>query len=69
MTVIAVAVLLVVIVVGVVLIHRLNVQHSERIAAFHYSNVLPGIGRRIRRRRRSAADGTVEAPHHDRDRG
>ncbi|MFJ3302977.1 hypothetical protein ACIPSA_07640 [Streptomyces sp. NPDC086549] len=59
MTVIAVAVLLLLIAVGVVLIHRLNGQHDERIAAFHYSDVLPGIGRRTRRRRRSAVDATV----------
>ena len=61
MTVIAVAVLLVLIAVGVVLIHRLNGQHDERIAAFHYSDVLPGIGRRTRRRGRSAVDATVPA--------
>lgn len=59
MTVIAVAVLLLLIAVGVVLIHRLNDQHDERIAAFHYSDVLPGIGRRPRRRRRPAVDVSV----------
>ena len=59
MLVIAVAVLLVLIAVGVVLIHQLNGQHDERIAALHYSDVLPGIGRRPRRHRRSAADASV----------
>lgn len=59
MLVIAVAVLLVLIAVGVVLIHQLNGQHDERIAAFHYSDVLPGIGRRPRRRRRSTVDASV----------
>ena len=59
MTVIAVAVLLLLIAVGVVLIHQLNGQHDERIAAFHYGDVLPGIGRRPGRHRRSAVDATV----------
>lgn len=58
MTVIAAAALLLLIAVGVVLIHRLDGQHVERIAAFHYSDVLPGIGRRPRRHRRSV-DATV----------
>ncbi|CAM5631999.1 hypothetical protein SHIRM173S_11975 [Streptomyces hirsutus] len=59
MTVIAVAALLVLIAVGVALIHRLNAQHDERIAAFHYSDALPGIGRRTRRHRRPAVDATA----------
>lgn len=59
MTVTAVAVLLVLIAVGGVLIHRLNAQHDERIADFHYSDALPGIGRRTRRHRRSAVGTTV----------
>lgn len=59
MTVIAVAVLLLLVAVGVVLIHRLNGQHDERIAAFHYSDVLPGTGRRPRRGRRRAVDASV----------
>ncbi|MFE9168309.1 hypothetical protein ACFYNZ_02085 [Streptomyces kebangsaanensis] len=59
MTVIAVAALLVLIAVGFVLIHRLNAQHDERIAAFHYSDALPGIGRRTRRHRRPAVDATA----------
>ncbi|MEU7722468.1 hypothetical protein [Streptomyces tibetensis] len=59
MLVIAVTVLLVLIAVGVVLIHQLNRQHDERIAAFHYSDALPGIGRRSRRHRRSPADASV----------
>ncbi|GHF68997.1 hypothetical protein [Streptomyces thermodiastaticus] len=60
MTVIAVAVLLFVIAVGVVVIHRLNGQHDERIAAFRYSDALPGIGRR--RSRRHGRPATVQAP-------
>lgn len=59
MTVIAVAVLLLLIAVGAVLIHQLNSQHNERIAAFPYSDVLPGIGRRPRRHRRLVVDATV----------
>ncbi|MFE0332450.1 hypothetical protein ACFW08_37820 [Streptomyces sp. NPDC058960] len=59
MTVIAAAALLLLIAVGVVLIHRLNGQHAERIAAFHYSDALPGIGRRPRRHGRPAVDATV----------
>lgn len=59
MTVIAVAALLVLITVGVALIHRLNAQHDVRIAAFHYSDVLPGIGRRTRRHRRPTVDATA----------
>jgi hypothetical protein len=61
MLVIGVAALLVLIAVGVVLIHQLNRQHDERIAAFHYSDVLPGIGRRPRRHRRPAVDASVPA--------
>ncbi|GED88576.1 hypothetical protein ACFC08_16770 [Streptomyces sp. NPDC056112] len=65
MTVIAVAVLLLAIAAGVALIHRLNAQHNERITAFRYSDALPGIGRRTRRHRRPAADGTADTPRHD----
>ncbi|MEU7054725.1 hypothetical protein [Streptomyces sp. NPDC046197] len=49
-TVVAVAVLIVVISAGMFVIHRLNAQHAERIGAFHYSDALPGIGRRNRKR-------------------
>lgn len=59
MTLIAVAVLLLLIAVGVVLIHQLNARQDERIAAFRYSDVLPGIGRRPRRHRRPAVDASV----------
>lgn len=62
MTAIAVAVLLILIAVGAVLIRRLNSQNDERIATFHYAEVLPGIGRRTRRRR-PAVDGTAPARH------
>jgi len=53
-TVITVAAIVAMIVAGVLLIHLLNGQHAERIAAFHYGRILPGIGRRSRKGRRSA---------------
>ncbi|MFC9916657.1 hypothetical protein [Streptomyces sp. NPDC127197] len=40
-----------VIIIGVLLIHLLNGQHDERIAAFHYGDAMPGIGRRSRKGR------------------
>ncbi|MFF7965490.1 hypothetical protein ACFZC3_09000 [Streptomyces sp. NPDC007903] len=52
-TVVTLAVILVVIIAGMFLIHRLNVQHAERIGAFRYSDALPGIGRRTRKSRRA----------------
>ncbi|AJT66002.1 hypothetical protein T261_4348 [Streptomyces lydicus] len=45
-TIITVAVIILMIVAGVVLIHLLNAQHDERIAAFPYSEALRGSGRR-----------------------
>ncbi|MGW1541711.1 hypothetical protein ACWCPM_15995 [Streptomyces sp. NPDC002309] len=62
MTAITVAVLLVLAAVGALLMRRLNSQQNERIATFHYSDVLPGIGRRTRRRR-PAVDETAAAGH------
>lgn len=50
-TVVAVAVIVAAIIVGVILIHRLNLQHVERITAFHYSHALPGVGRGRRHRK------------------
>jgi hypothetical protein len=50
-TVVAVAVIVVAIFAGAFLIHRLNLQHVERITAFHYSHALPGVGRRHRKGR------------------
>ncbi|MEV5344122.1 hypothetical protein [Streptomyces achromogenes] len=38
---------------------RLHAQHDERIAGFHYSDALPGIGRRPRGHRRPAVDAAV----------
>ncbi|MEV5696443.1 MULTISPECIES: hypothetical protein [Streptomyces violaceoruber group] len=55
-TAITMVALLFLIAVGGVLNHRLNVQHGERIAAFPYSDGLPGVARRARRHRRSEAD-------------
>ncbi|WP_030816402.1 hypothetical protein [Streptomyces sp. NRRL F-2799] len=53
-TVVTVVVITLVIITGMILIHRLNVQHAERIGAFHYSDALPGIGRRTRKSPRAA---------------
>jgi uncharacterized protein Veg len=50
-TVITVAVIITVVIAGMFLIHRLNTQHDERNTAFHYSDVLPGVGRRNRKGR------------------
>ncbi|MGC5000011.1 MULTISPECIES: hypothetical protein [unclassified Streptomyces] len=55
MTLIGLAVLLILIVIGVFLIRNLNAQHDARIADFRYSDALPGIGRRLRRRHGDAA--------------
>ncbi|MFI6037026.1 hypothetical protein ACIBBD_23195 [Streptomyces sp. NPDC051315] len=60
MTAITVAAIPVLIAVGVVLIHRLNGQHNERIAAFPYSDALPGIGRRTRRHRGPTGEATAD---------
>lgn len=54
-TVITVSVIIGLIMLGVLLIHLLNGQHNERIAAFHYSDALPGVGRRSRKSRRPAS--------------
>ncbi|NWF26961.1 hypothetical protein HW130_11880 [Streptomyces sp. PKU-EA00015] len=53
-TAITVSVIIAMIVIGVLLIHLLNGRHAERIAAFHYGDAVPGIGRRGRRSRRPA---------------
>ncbi|MGW7284269.1 hypothetical protein ACWGH4_02030 [Streptomyces sp. NPDC054847] len=45
---ITVSAIIAMIIIGVLLIHRLNGRHDERIAAFHYGDALPGIGRRSR---------------------
>jgi hypothetical protein len=42
-TVITVAVILGMIALGAFVIHLLNGQHAERIAAFRYSRLLPGV--------------------------
>ncbi|MFF2850200.1 hypothetical protein ACFVT5_28255 [Streptomyces sp. NPDC058001] len=42
--------LIVLMAVGALLIHLLNDQHEERIAAHHYSDPLPGVGRQHRKR-------------------
>lgn len=55
------------IMLGVVLIHSLNLRHDERIAVFRYSDALPGIGRRSRKPRPSAgpAGSPGATPHHE----
>ncbi|GGQ76752.1 hypothetical protein [Streptomyces asoensis] len=53
-TVVTVAGIILVIIAGMILIHRLNAQHDDRIGAFHYSDTLPGIGRRTRKGPRAA---------------
>jgi len=46
---VTVVVIILVIIAGMILIHRLNTQHAERIGTFRYSDALPGIGRRTRK--------------------
>ncbi|MEU0054214.1 hypothetical protein ABZ299_06020 [Streptomyces sp. NPDC006184] len=48
-TAVTVAVIILSIIAGMFLIHRLNMQHDERIGAFRYSDALPGIRRRTRK--------------------
>ncbi|MCG8966297.1 hypothetical protein [Streptomyces sp. CL12-4] len=64
-------VLLAVIALGVLLIHLLNAQHDERIAAFHYGRSRPavtGLGSPVPRKARGR-DGTsgfgARRDHHD----
>ncbi|MGI5397972.1 hypothetical protein ACQEVG_00585 [Streptomyces sp. CA-135486] len=67
-TAITVAVIIAMIVVGVLLIHLLNDQHEERIAAFHYGDIMPGIGRRRSRKSRrptAPAGPPVVTTHHE----
>lgn len=64
-TAITVSVIFAMITIGVLLIHLLNGQHNERIAAFHYGDALPGIGRRGRKSRRPAEHaGSPGVPAH-----
>ncbi|MGP4089719.1 hypothetical protein [Streptomyces sp. KR55] len=65
-TLITTAVILAVIALGVLLIHLLNAQPDQRIAAFRYSDVLPVRGGRSRKRRPPARG---SAGHHDGDHG
>ena len=62
-TVITVSVIIGMIMLGVLLIHLLNGQHSERIAAFHYGDAMPGVGRRSRKSRRPASRPERPSPH------
>ncbi|ATW49608.1 hypothetical protein [Streptomyces peucetius] len=64
-TAITVSVIFAMITIGVLLIHLLNGQHNERIAAFHYGDALPGIGRRGRKSHRPAGHaGSPGVPAH-----
>ncbi|GAA2461943.1 hypothetical protein [Streptomyces lavendulocolor] len=56
-TVITVVLIIAMIGAGIALVHRLNAQHGARIAAFRYSEPLPGIGRSRGRNRRPAGPG------------
>ncbi|MBB4892361.1 hypothetical protein FHS39_001372 [Streptomyces olivoverticillatus] len=75
-TAVTLAVIIIMITLGALLIHRLNVQHDERIAGFRYSGVLPWRDSRSRNRPRSAIDpagpllarNRREQPHGDRRR-
>ncbi|MEV0368286.1 hypothetical protein AB0I10_00365 [Streptomyces sp. NPDC050636] len=70
------ALILGLITVGALLIRRLNAQHDERIASFHYSGVLPWRDSSSRKRPRSTIDpagpllarNRREQPHGDRGR-
>lgn len=53
-TVVTVSVIIAMVVMGMLVIHTLNVRHAERIAAFHYSDTVPGIRRRGRKGRQPA---------------
>ncbi|MFF8291451.1 hypothetical protein ACF068_19775 [Streptomyces sp. NPDC016309] len=59
-TLIVVALIIAMIGVGVIVIHLLNTQHDERIAAFRYSDALPGIGRRGGRERSGLRAGRTD---------
>ncbi|AZQ36267.1 hypothetical protein EJ357_24720 [Streptomyces cyaneochromogenes] len=57
-TFVTVIVILAMIALGVLLIHLLNSQHSDRIAAFHYGRSgtpVPGLGPSARRKGRGRA--------------
>ncbi|MGW1884549.1 hypothetical protein [Streptomyces sp. NPDC001970] len=63
---ITVSVIIAMIIIGVLWIHLLNGQHDERIAAFRYGDVMPGVRRRSRKGRRPAepaAGSPAATPH------
>jgi len=63
-TVITVFVIIAMIMLGVLLIHRLNGRHNERIAAFHYSDALAGVGRRSRKSQPASPPDHPSSPPH-----
>ncbi|MFF6877899.1 MULTISPECIES: hypothetical protein [unclassified Streptomyces] len=60
-----IAAFLIAIVLGVRLIQLLNAQHAARIAAHHYSDALPGVGRRRRKRPRPESRPAAAVDHTD----
>lgn len=50
-----VAVFVVVVALGMMVIHQLHRQQHDRNMAYHYSETMPGVGRRQRRRHRRVA--------------
>ncbi|MEV0977793.1 hypothetical protein [Streptomyces sp. NPDC049915] len=62
-TIVLIAAFLIAIALGMRLIHLLNAQHDMRIASHHYSDALPGVGRRRRKHHRSAPTPTAPVDH------
>jgi hypothetical protein len=60
-----IAAFLIAIVLGARLIQLLNAQHAARIAAHHYSDALPGVGRRRRKRPGPASRPSTAVDHTD----
>ncbi|QKW08074.1 hypothetical protein HUT18_18485 [Streptomyces sp. NA04227] len=68
---VTVAVIVFVIVAGMFLIHRINVQHGAGTEGFRYRGALPGGGRRNRKGPRATASKgpPADAPHRERREG
>ncbi|MEU0392665.1 hypothetical protein ABZ208_07810 [Streptomyces sp. NPDC006208] len=69
---ITVSVIIAMIIIGMLWIHLLNGQHDERIAAYRYGDVMPGVRRRSRKGRRPAEHAgspvvTAQQPREHRD--
>ncbi|UYQ63395.1 hypothetical protein [Streptomyces peucetius] len=61
-TVVTVSVIVVMIAMGMLVIHTLNVRHAQRIATFHYSDAVPGIRRRGRKGRQPSGRSPAPPP-------